>query len=98
MILDASGRLTGVEAVHTDPVQWLKTTVDVAACHVIRKERSCPRTSANTSDPVLTSSTKASMTRVSLVRHGASRSAESVAPGLTRPRYLMDAVSDVMHL
>jgi hypothetical protein len=73
MILEASGRLTGVEAVHTDPDQWLKTTVDVAGCQVTRRKRSCPRTSANTSARVLTSSTKVSMTRLSWGRHGGSR-------------------------
>jgi hypothetical protein len=57
MTLDASGKLTGVEAVQIEPVQWLNTTVDVDGCQVIRRNRSPPRPSASTSVRVLTPST-----------------------------------------
>ena len=57
MTLDASGKLTGVEAVQIEPVQWLKTTVDVVGCQVIRRNRSPPRLSGSTSVRVLTPST-----------------------------------------
>jgi hypothetical protein len=62
MSREASGRLTGVEAVQSEPVQWLNTTVELAACQLIRKQRSSPRTSGNTRVRVLISSTEVSMT------------------------------------
>ena len=87
MILEASGRLTGVEAVHTEPLQWLKTTVDVAGCQVIRRERSWPRASGNTSDRVLTSSTAISMTRSCWRRYGSSGWPAASGTAMTmRPR------------
>jgi hypothetical protein len=55
--LDASGSLTGVDAVHTVPVQWLNTIVEEAGCHVTRKKRSPPRASVNTSERARLSST-----------------------------------------
>ena len=69
MTLEASDKVTGVEAVQTDPAQWLKTTVDVVGCQVIRNERSSPRISESTTDRVLASSTTASMARPRLDRH-----------------------------
>jgi hypothetical protein len=60
-ILDASGSLTGVEAVHTVPVQWLNTMVEEAGCHVTRRKRSPPRASLNVSVRARSCSTKPSM-------------------------------------
>ena len=61
MTLDASAKLTRVEAVHTDPVQWLKTTVEVVGCQLTRRTRSCPRESGSTSVRAPPSSTSLSM-------------------------------------
>ena len=61
MILDASGSLTGVDAVHTVAVQWLNTTVEEAGCQVTRRKRSPPRASVNMSERLRFSSTKLSM-------------------------------------
>jgi hypothetical protein len=41
MTFDASGHLTGVEAVQTGPVQWLNTMVEEVGCQVTRRLRSC---------------------------------------------------------
>ncbi len=61
MTFDASGNLTGVEAVQTDPVQWLNTMVEELGCQVTRRKRSLPRASARASVRVLVSSTALSM-------------------------------------
>jgi hypothetical protein len=48
-ILDASGSLTGVDAVQMVPVQWLNTSVEEAGCQLTRRKRSPPRASLNMS-------------------------------------------------
>jgi hypothetical protein len=58
MTFDASASGTGVEAVHTAPLQWLNTTVDEYGCHVTRRHPSIPRPSGKTTVRVLTSSTR----------------------------------------
>ena len=40
-----SVRATGVDAMHTSPLQWLKTIVADSGCHVARRYWSPPRTS-----------------------------------------------------
>jgi Tfp pilus assembly protein PilN len=56
-ILDASGSLTGVDAVHTVPVQWLNTRVEETGCQVTLRKRSPPRASLNRSVRARLSST-----------------------------------------
>ncbi len=56
-ILDASGSFTGVDAVHTVPVQWLNTRVEEPGCQVTRRKRSAPRASVNVIDRPRFSST-----------------------------------------
>ena len=58
MTLVASARPTGVEALQTEPFQWLKTIVCLSGCQVTRSQRSSPRTSSTATVRVLPSSTK----------------------------------------
>jgi hypothetical protein len=57
----ASGSRTGVDAVQTDPVQWLNTTVEEAGCHETRRNRPSPLASPMTTVRILAACTRPSM-------------------------------------